>query len=524
MKRRALVAIGAGVLMIGLLAPVASAGGTKDPLTQAARYLKAHGYVPLHPAAYARAKAAAAAATPPRSALAEAVTGPLAPVPGPSWNGLFQSNLTPPDPTGAVGPTRYLELVNLKVGIYDRTGAVLRTARLSALTGHPQGCLSDPQVMWDPGTQRFYYAVLDFCTNTIAWGFSKTDSPTGVSGNFCRFTADFGYGSNLPDYPKLGETADFLLIGVNVFTAGAVYTGSDVDWIAKPSGAGPIATCPAQGSFAIGKQSSLKNADGTLTSTPVPAVQTDPSATGWVVGDADVSTVPSANFLSVFKVTKNAITGGADIQGTGTTVTVSPYSMPPPAPQMGSVATLDTLDGRLERAVSGSDPARLGSPTAVWTAHAVFGGAGSEERWYEIDPVAHTLIQSGAATSASLFVWNGAISPDRAVSPSGSAFGADMVMGFNTSSPTTFPAIQMVSKIGAGPQSAFVLVKQSPGVNEDFSCGPTCRWGDYSGASPDPGASLAGASGLVWLSGEWNVASTGPIGTDWRTWNWAATP
>jgi hypothetical protein len=104
-----------------------------------------------------------------------------------------------------------------------------------------------------------------------------------------------------------------------------------------------------------------------------------------------------------------------------------------------------------------------------------------------------------------------------------------MVMGFNTSSAQSFSAIQMVSKLGANPQSAFVLVKQSPGKNVDFACrgggtGSVCRWGDYSGATPDPAATLTGGTGRVWLSNEWNVASVNNDDIDGRTWNWSATP
>ena len=47
----------------------------------------------------------------------------------------------------------------------------------------------------------------------------------------------------------------------------------------------------------------------------------------------------------------------------------------------------------------------------------------------------------------------------------------------------------MVSKIGAGAQSAPVLVKNSPSSYQGFDCPPNpCRWGDYAGAiaGPDP--------------------------------------
>ena len=105
------------------------------------------------------------------------------------------------------------------------------------------------------------------------------------------------------------------------------------------------------------------------------------------------------------------------------------------------------------------------------------------------------------------------MSPDRAVNPSGKAFGGNMVVGFNTSNSTTCPAIQMVSKIGNNPQSGFVMVKQSQGPSTDF------RWGDYSGASPDPAADLGGTEGNVWLTGEWNSPNA-----SWLTENWEAIP
>ena len=95
------------------------------------------------------------------------------------------------------------------------------------------------------------------------------------------------------------------------------------------------------------------------------------------------------------------------------------------------------------------------------------------------------------------------------------------MLGFNASSTTAYPSIQMVSKRGANAQSGFVLVQQSLGPNVDFSCSPTCRWGDYSGATPDP---LPSSGGRVWLSNEWNLPATNGSATVWQTWNWSATP
>jgi len=409
-------------------------------------------------------------------------------------------------------------MINTQMGIYDRTGVAIATFKLSALTGHIQSNLTDPQVLWDPDTQRFYVAVLDFDSNTIAWGFSRTPSPSGISG-FCRYTADFGYGTDSPDYPKLGQTTDFLLIGVNVF-AGFTYLGSDVAWITKPA-AGSLTTCPDQASFQLGVRSGLKDANGTFVNTPVPALQVDPSGTGWVVADTDVTVLSSSDVLTVYRATKK--TGSGVLQlSKPITITVAPYEFPSNAEQCGTRNVIDTLDARLTHAVAAIDPSRGPGAVAVWTAHAVYGGAGAEERWYEIDPVGAALYQSGKVTIPTGSVFNGAISSDRTVRPGVAAHGENMVLEFNTSSRTKCPAIQMASKVGSSLQSGLVLVKQSPGSDVDFSCQP-CRWGDYSGASPDPAADPLAATGGVWMSNQWNVASTNNH-ADWRTWNWQAAP
>ena len=77
-----------------------------------------------------------------------------------------------------------------------------------------------------------------------------------------------------------------------------------------------------------------------------------------------------------------------------------------------------------------------------------------------------------------------------------------------------------VRKTGAGAQSAFTTVKQSPGPNVDFSCSP-CRWGDYSGATPDPSPANTDGHGTVWLTGMWASGTQSRSSAVWRSWNWS---
>jgi hypothetical protein len=486
----------------------------------AQRQLRRQGYLVPGQAAYERAKARAARRAPQPASTKAALLAPRIPAASPSFAGIRDPNAGPPDTTGAVGTTRFIETVNTKFAIYSKTSTTpLSSGTLNALWGTGSAFASDPQVIWDPGTGRFYYAGLILVSptdNRLTFGFSKTASPNSAA-DFCQYA--IGYGKALPDYPKLGDTQNFSLIGVNTFSnsrPSGLYVGSDILAITKPPAG---TTCPPTSSFGVNGVFAINNADGSPAFTPVPANQTDGSGTGWVTATDGES---GSSRISLFKVTK-AADGSASIQDPATDVTVPSFSIPPNAPQSETPNVLDTFDARLTQGVSAIDPARgTSGRVAIWTQHTVAGGAGSEVRWYEINPGAHTVFQSGKASSASLFSFNGAISPNRVVRGATKEFGSDMAMTFNTSSSSTHPAIKVVSKLGTAPQSAPVTVKNSPASLDDYTCSTgLCRWGDYAGATPDP-APPSGSS-RVWMVNEW-VLSPSPSPADWGSWNFAVTP
>src|SRR6266851_1533594 len=232
----------------------------------------------------------------------------------PSWQGLDESSynapfpgddLSPSDSTGAIGPTSYLEIINIQLGIYSRQGALLSSSGLEALTGTTHLDLSDPQILWDGQTQRFYYLALDVTDDTLRWGFSKSATPKTVSSNdWCSYTADYGYGSDLPDYPKLGQSSSYLIIGANIYDgATATYVGSDLDTITKPP-AGKLTSCPGPGGFLLDRHAGLRNFDGSRwASDPNPAQQAGWSPVGWVAAVPDSSNSgATGNYLDVFRV------------------------------------------------------------------------------------------------------------------------------------------------------------------------------------------------------------------------------
>jgi Ca2+-binding RTX toxin-like protein len=275
-------------------------------------------------------------------------------------------------------------------------------------------------------------------------------------------------------------------------------------------------SCPAGSAFTLGTQADLRNADGSPTWTPIGVNQTDTDLSGWLLG-SEFPETGSADALALFQVTDNG-NGTASVQTTGTALTVPSFSIPANAIQGRVRGTkLDTMDTRLTQAVSAIDPSRSG--VAIWTQHTVFGGAGAEVRWYEINPSGPSLFQSGTLSNSNLFVFNAAISPDRLLNGSTTAFGDSMGIGFTTSSIYTDASLWVASKTGDDALSPWVMVRQSPGPNIDRSCSP-CRWGDYMGATPDPGADPLGDHGAVWMTSMWNAKSTNDRNFDWRTMNW----
>jgi hypothetical protein len=262
----------------------------------------------------------------------------------------------------------------------------------------------------------------------------------------------------------------------------------------------------------------LLNPNGTQTFTPVAANSVDTANAGWMIATPNSRPV---NSLTFFKVSRNP-DGTANIQNPGSSRRVPPYDVPADAPQKNTPNLLDTLDGRLTQAVSAIDPSH-GGKQALWTQHTVAGGAGAEVRWYEFNISGSGLLQSGAVTSPSTYNFNAAISPDRAVSGATGQFGDGMVMGYSSSSPTLFPQVRMVSKVGLATQSPPVTVKASGTFYRGPDCvGGVCRWGDYAGATPDP--LPASGPSRVWLVNQFAFDPSPATVAGWKPWNWIASP
>jgi len=464
--------------------------------------------------AHAKARATRAAAGTPASR--RAPVGPKAPTSLRNWEGLENASSTPSDQTSAIGTSRYIQLVNTSFAIYNRTSDTpLSTGSLQTLVGSGTGPnVFDPQILWDPTTSRFYYVtdqINSASDNRLAFGWSKTASPTNGTTDWCKYSVTRG--TDFPDYPKLGDTSQLLLIGTNTFGP-TQFNYTELYSVLKPAAG---TTCPTGPSLTLGLKNDLRDASNGTAWTPVPANQTDGSPTGYAVA----TKFPGGSVVSVFTVTKNA--SNLLVVGPPRSMSVAAYTTPPPAPQPGTTSTLDTLDARITQAVSAIDPFRS-DQVGLWAQHTIAGGGGSQVRWYEINPTPATPVpfQSGNQSNASFFYYNGAISPDRRRNGASGTFGNGMALNYSSSSTSARIAIEAVSKVNNGAVSSKLTLKTSTGVIDDFSCGgdDVCRWGDYAGATPDPASDATADNGVVWGTNGWAENSSGS-NPDWRTQNFA---
>jgi hypothetical protein len=253
MKKHQLCTLTALLLLLASIGPTAAAGppaihlASNDGMTP--RHRSVPGPLPKDAAVYAKAKAEAK--------LSEASGKPAprrrtnAPSTFIEWEGVRnEQGVAPSDSTGAIGPTRCIELVNVNYAIYDRTGRQLSVGTLNSLAGRPPSdFVFDPQVIWDPQTRRFYYAMDDvvgnYANSLLAYGWSKTDTPTSHL-DFCHFTLDYP-GDLFPDYPKLGDSFSWGLMGVNTFDPPASASSAPMSCGSESRLPVPTATSPPPG-------------------------------------------------------------------------------------------------------------------------------------------------------------------------------------------------------------------------------------------------------------------------------------
>jgi len=110
-----------------------------------------------------------------------------------NFNGVVAGLAFPPDPSGAVGPNHYVQMVNSSIQIFDKSGNSLwgPSALNSIITSNG----GDPIVMYDRFADRWFLSGFGD-GNSLSMAVSQTNDPTGA-----YYVWEYSM-TSLPDYPK----------------------------------------------------------------------------------------------------------------------------------------------------------------------------------------------------------------------------------------------------------------------------------------------------------------------------------
>lgn len=141
---------------------------------------------------------------------------------------LLGGRVNPPDPVGDVGPNHYVEMVNLVVGVYSKSGSLLAgPVTVGSLwdgfaVDECSESSGDAIVVYDQYADRWILSQfttrgLDFPNEPLnpfyqCVAISTTGDPTG---SYYRYAFSVGY--NFPDYPKVSVWRDSYILTTREF-------------------------------------------------------------------------------------------------------------------------------------------------------------------------------------------------------------------------------------------------------------------------------------------------------------------
>lgn len=415
----------------------------------------------------------------------------LIPAPLANFAGMGGNGSTPPDPNGDIGPNHYIQTVNARFQIFNRSGVSLfGPSNINTLfAGFGGPCQTenagDPVVLYDQLADRWLISQFSDSTgpffNCVA--ISTTADPLGTYYRYAFETPTF------PDYPKYGVWPNAYLLntrennggvlGVIALERSQMLVGNPVARVARKEvvqgAAGPNGLLPVDmDGFALPPAGS-------------PA---------YFVGSSDNDAGAAADALLLYKFDVNwtapetSVLTGPIILNSAPFDTIFPCT--PTSrnciPQPGTTVRLDILSYR-QRPTFRLAYRNFGTHESLVTLQSVEASAGmSGMRWWEIrspnlNPVIFQEGTFGPGATDGIHRWMGSIAMDRK---------GNMGMGYSVSNGNTvgqgevYPGIRYTGRLvtdplGMMPQGEGVIVN---GGGVQTSTGN--RWGDYTSMNVDP--------------------------------------
>ncbi len=146
------------------------------------------------------------------------LSGPQTVNPGPALAGAPGGSpnpcgCSPPDIIVDVGSGFVFEMVNLAGIVYTTSGTVAKnTFALSSFYGLPTSSMSDPFILYDVLSGRWFASIVDIPDNAVRFAVSTSSDPTSTWNLYSVST-----GGYLPDQPSIGTNDDKFVISANDF-------------------------------------------------------------------------------------------------------------------------------------------------------------------------------------------------------------------------------------------------------------------------------------------------------------------
>jgi hypothetical protein len=413
----------------------------------------------------------------------DAAVVPLIPAPTVNFDGISNlSGVLPPDTNGDVGPNHYVQWINLKFAIWNKSGTLLYGPAdgRTIFAGFGAPCETsndgDPIVLYDEAADRWMlsqFALPNFPSGPFyqCIAVSTGSNPTG---SYHRYAFSF---SKMNDYPKFGVWHDGYYMTINQFAANTLL------W----RGAGVVAF--ERDKMLNGQAARMVYFD---------LYSVDPNLGGMLPSDVDGASPPagrpnyvmqfddSPDQMQIWAFSTNWTTPAASTFTKATNLALPALdsgiacgsSGRDCIPQPNTTEKLDALNDRLMYRLQYRN---FGTHETFVTNHTVDvdGTNHAGVRWYEIRRTnnAFSLHQAGTFAPDAHHRWMASAAMDR---------DGGIGVAYNVSSGTVFPSVRYTGRL-AGSDPGVLDQGEADIIGGAGSQTHTAsRWGDYSNVSVDP--------------------------------------
>ena len=404
-------------------------------------------------------------------------------------SGNSQTYITPADGNGAIGPKHFVELINGAFAVYNKTNGA-RVLRITdtkfwsnagpggnggGLNFAPADAVSDPRVIYDPASQRWFASQVDFDggvsdptleSDYFLLAVSDTADPAGAWHVFA-FLADPESG-NFADFPTLGVDADAVYLAGNMFYGGNNSFGTTLTMIPK---ADLLASPPVITNRIFFGTMAYSDRGAVLQ--PVTCLDGSSSGNILAAGDFGIDFQPHYNLVT--STVLNPGTPGATL-APATNIFVDGYTVPLDPTQPDGSSSLADNDARISARVY-----TVGG--VIFAVHNIEVDGRAAIRWYRINAANDALLESGTITDTNLDLFY----PSIAANTNGV-----VVIGCNGCSINTYISSYAYAGLTENGVTTFgnPVLLAAGNVNyhdqNELQNGGESRWGDYSAISVDP--------------------------------------